>query len=117
VINAHLAAELRVEGETMPVFVWTIDHRAGPVLVHTGMIDSRPEIDGMSPTPHPVAARSTTRSPPGDRPPTLSFIATPETAGDVRRPRRDQTAFARNQSVGLETIAQTMDSKMSTLME
>jgi N-acyl homoserine lactone hydrolase len=52
-INAHLAAELLVEGERMPVFVWTIDHPAGLVLVDTGIIDLRPEIDDMSPTPHP----------------------------------------------------------------
>jgi N-acyl homoserine lactone hydrolase len=52
-INAHLAADLIVDGEQMPVFVWTIDHPAGRVLVDTGMIDSRPEIDDMSPTPHP----------------------------------------------------------------
>ena len=52
-INAHLAAELIVEGETWPVFVWTIDHPAGRVLVDTGMIDVRPEVDDMSPTPHP----------------------------------------------------------------
>jgi N-acyl homoserine lactone hydrolase len=37
----------------MPVYVWTIDHPAGRVLVDTGIIDSRPEIDDMSPTPHP----------------------------------------------------------------
>ena len=30
-IRAHLAAELLVEGEQMPVFVWTIDHPAGRV--------------------------------------------------------------------------------------
>ncbi|HXJ65403.1 MAG TPA: MBL fold metallo-hydrolase [Actinomycetota bacterium] len=53
IINAHLAADLIVEGERMPVFVWTIDHPAGRVLVDTGMIDSRPEVDDMSPTPHP----------------------------------------------------------------
>ena len=52
-IRAHLAAELLVESERMPVFVWTIDHPAGLVLVDTGMIDSRPEIEDMSPTPHP----------------------------------------------------------------
>jgi N-acyl homoserine lactone hydrolase len=52
-INAHLAADLIVEGERMPVFVWTIDHPAGLVLVDTGIIDSRPEIEDMSPTPHP----------------------------------------------------------------
>ena len=52
-INAHLAAELIVERETWPVFVWTIDHPAGRVLVDTGMIDVRPEVDDMSPTPQP----------------------------------------------------------------
>ena len=52
-INAHLAAELIVEGQKWPVFVWTIDHPAGRVLVDTGMIDLRPEVDDMSPTPHP----------------------------------------------------------------
>jgi N-acyl homoserine lactone hydrolase len=52
-INAHLAADLIVEGEVLPVYVWTIDHPAGVVLVDTGMIDSRPEVDDMSPTPHP----------------------------------------------------------------
>src|SRR5262245_3872792 len=52
-IDAHLAADLIVEGEQMPVFVWTINHPAGRVLVDTGLIDSRPEIEDMSPTPHP----------------------------------------------------------------
>jgi N-acyl homoserine lactone hydrolase len=51
-IRAHLGAELRVEGERWPVFVWTVDHPAGLVLVDTGLIDTRPEIDDMSPTPH-----------------------------------------------------------------
>jgi N-acyl homoserine lactone hydrolase len=37
----------------MPVFVWTIDHPEGRVLVDTGMIDTRPEFDDMAPTPHP----------------------------------------------------------------
>src|SRR5690242_9189428 len=52
-ITAHLAAELVVEGETWPVFVWTIDHPEGRILVDTGLIDVRPEVDDMSPTPHP----------------------------------------------------------------
>ena len=52
-IRAHLAAELLVEGERWPVFVWTIDHAAGLVLVDTGMIDSRPEVEDLGPTPHP----------------------------------------------------------------
>jgi hypothetical protein len=41
-ISAHLAADLIADGEQMPVYVWTIDHPAGRVLVDTGMIDSRP---------------------------------------------------------------------------
>jgi len=53
VITAHLGADLSVEGETLPVFVWTIDHPAGRVLVDTGLIDSRPEIEDMSPAPYP----------------------------------------------------------------
>jgi N-acyl homoserine lactone hydrolase len=53
VITAHLAAELLVDGDQFPVFVWTIDHPAGRVLVDTGMIDSRPEVEDMSPTPYP----------------------------------------------------------------
>jgi len=53
-IHAHLAAELIVEGgEQLPVYVWTIDHPAGRMLVDTGIIDSRPEIEDMSPTLHP----------------------------------------------------------------
>jgi N-acyl homoserine lactone hydrolase len=52
-ISAHLGAELVVEGETWPVFIWTIDHPSGVVLVDTGMIDSKPEVEDMSPTPHP----------------------------------------------------------------
>src|SRR4029453_2078977 len=47
-ITAHLAADLIADGEQMPVYVWTIDHPAGRVLVDTGMIDSRPEVGEMS---------------------------------------------------------------------
>jgi N-acyl homoserine lactone hydrolase len=53
VIRAHLGAELVVEGDRRPVFIWTIDHPSGLVLVDTGMIDVRPEVEDMSPTPHP----------------------------------------------------------------
>lgn len=42
-----------MEGERLPVFVWTVDHPAGLVLVDTGLIDTRSEIDDLSPTPHP----------------------------------------------------------------
>src|SRR5262245_56565497 len=37
----------------MPVYVWTFDLPAWLVLVDTGVIDTRPEIEDMSPTPHP----------------------------------------------------------------
>jgi N-acyl homoserine lactone hydrolase len=53
VIRARLGAEVLVEGETWPVFIWTIDHPTGLVLVDTGLIDSRPEVEDMRPTPHP----------------------------------------------------------------
>ena len=52
-INVYRAADLIVDDEQLPVFVWTIDHPSGRVLVDTGLIDSRPEIDDLSPTPHP----------------------------------------------------------------
>jgi len=49
-IQAHLAAEVR----GFPVFVHTIEHPDGLVLVDTGMIDSTPELDEeWQPVPHP----------------------------------------------------------------
>ena len=55
VIEAHLVAELEVEGETWPCYVHTIDHPDGLVLVDTGMIESTPEIDELwQPTIHPL---------------------------------------------------------------
>jgi len=55
VIRSHLAAEVRTERGTFPVYVHTIEHRDGLVLVDTGMIDSTPELDEeWSPTPHPL---------------------------------------------------------------
>jgi N-acyl homoserine lactone hydrolase len=53
VIRAHLGAEVLVDGQHWPVLVWTIDHPSGLVLVDTGMIDTRPEVEDMSPIPHP----------------------------------------------------------------
>jgi N-acyl homoserine lactone hydrolase len=50
VIAAHLGAEVK----GFPVFVYTIDHPDGLVLVDTGMIDSTPELDAeYEPVPHP----------------------------------------------------------------
>jgi N-acyl homoserine lactone hydrolase len=56
VIEAHLAATVQAFGGTLPVFVHTIDHADGLVLVDTGMIDSTPELDeewGPDPKPLP----------------------------------------------------------------
>ena len=54
VIQAHLAATVESNGRTLPVFVHTIDHADGLVLVDTGMIDSTPELDeAWEPVPHP----------------------------------------------------------------
>jgi N-acyl homoserine lactone hydrolase len=52
-ITPLLVAELLVEGEPWPVYAHLIEHPDGRVLVDTGLIDSRPEIEDMSPTPHP----------------------------------------------------------------
>src|SRR5262249_53915881 len=40
----HLV-DVVVEGETWPVFVWTIGGPEGTILVDTGMIDSTPALD------------------------------------------------------------------------
>lgn len=41
-------------GERVPVYVWTIEHPAGLVLVDTGMIDSHPEVEAdWHPRPYP----------------------------------------------------------------
>jgi N-acyl homoserine lactone hydrolase len=54
-IEAHLAATVEAHGATMPVYVHTIDHREGLVLVDTGMIDSTPELDeAWAPTAYPL---------------------------------------------------------------
>jgi N-acyl homoserine lactone hydrolase len=54
-IEAHLAATVESDGRTLPVFVHTIEHPDGLVLVDTGMIDSTPELDAeWGPTPHPL---------------------------------------------------------------
>jgi N-acyl homoserine lactone hydrolase len=44
-IRAHLAATLTPDASTHRVFVHTIEHPEGLVLVDTGMIDSTPELD------------------------------------------------------------------------
>jgi N-acyl homoserine lactone hydrolase len=55
VIQAHLAAEVKAFGGMLPVYVHTIEHPDGLVLVDTGMIDSLPELDAeWGPVPHPL---------------------------------------------------------------
>ena len=54
-IQAHLAAEVKAFGRMFPVYVHTIEHAEGLVLVDTGMIDSRPELDEtFAPVPRPL---------------------------------------------------------------
>ncbi len=54
-IQAHLAAEVRAGDGLAPVYVYTIEHPAGLVLVDTGMIDSLPELDQeWGPVLHPL---------------------------------------------------------------
>src|SRR5712691_6771475 len=55
VIQAHLAAEVKAFGRMFPVYVYAIEHPDGLVLVDTGMIDSRPDLDeAFAPVPHPL---------------------------------------------------------------
>jgi|SRR5579884_1647688 len=63
-IGTHLAGEVVVGGETWPVFVHTLDHPDGFVLVDTGLIDSTPELDAewetvAHPLPDELVARVT----------------------------------------------------------
>jgi N-acyl homoserine lactone hydrolase len=54
-VEAHLAATVSPDGKALPVFVHTIDHPDGLVLVDTGMIDSTPALDEeWHPTPRPL---------------------------------------------------------------
>jgi N-acyl homoserine lactone hydrolase len=54
-VEAHLAATVSPEGKVLPVFVHTIEHPEGLVLVDTGMIDSTPDLDEeWHPTPYPL---------------------------------------------------------------
>lgn len=61
-IQAHLAAEVSSNGGLYPVFVHTIEHPDGLVLVDTGMIDSFPELDAeWGPVPHLLPAELVAR--------------------------------------------------------
>ena len=55
-IRSHLAATVK----GFPVYVHTIEHEDGRVLVDTGMIDSTPELDEeWEPVPMPDLVRDT----------------------------------------------------------
>jgi N-acyl homoserine lactone hydrolase len=56
-IRPLLAADVLAYGERVPVYVWTIEHPDGLVLVDTGMIDSHPEVEEeWRPRPYPLPA-------------------------------------------------------------
>ncbi len=52
-IRPLLAAEVVSGGRLVPVFVHTIEHPDGLVLVDTGMIDTHPAVADWDPRPHP----------------------------------------------------------------
>jgi N-acyl homoserine lactone hydrolase len=45
VITAHLVADVEVDGDRWPVYVHTIDHPSGRILVDTGMVESHPDVE------------------------------------------------------------------------
>jgi N-acyl homoserine lactone hydrolase len=53
-ITPILVAELRAEGERMPVYVHVIDHADARVLVDTGLTDLHPLVADMDPLLHPL---------------------------------------------------------------
>ena len=61
-IEAHLAATVTPDETPFPVYVHTIEHPDGLVLVDTGMIDSIPELDEeWHPTPYPLPSELVVR--------------------------------------------------------
>ena len=55
-IRPLLAADVAVDGARVPVFVHTVEHPDGLVLVDTGMIDTHPALAEWEPRPHPLPA-------------------------------------------------------------
>jgi N-acyl homoserine lactone hydrolase len=45
VITAHLVADVEVDGSRWPVYVHTIEHPDGRILVDTGMVESHPDVE------------------------------------------------------------------------
>ena len=50
-----LAADVLAYGARWPVYVWTIDHPDGLVLVDTGMVETRPALAEWEPRCYPLA--------------------------------------------------------------
>jgi len=53
-IAAHLAADVLSGGARVPVFVHTVEHPDGLVLVDTGLLDTHPAVAGWDARPHPL---------------------------------------------------------------
>jgi N-acyl homoserine lactone hydrolase len=60
-IGVHVGGDVRSGGERWPVYVHTIDHPDGLVLVDTGMIDTVPELADWDPRPQPLPAELVAR--------------------------------------------------------
>ena len=54
-VTPILVADLRIEGEVMPVYVHLIDHPDGRVLVDTGMTELHRLLDDMDPRLYPLS--------------------------------------------------------------
>ena len=55
-IRPLLAADVVSDGARVPVFVHTIEHPDGLVLVDTGMLDTHPNVADWQARPHPLPA-------------------------------------------------------------
>ena len=53
-IRAVLAADVLAYGERWPVYVWTVEHPQGLVLVDTGMIEPHPAVAEWDPRCYPL---------------------------------------------------------------
>ena len=57
-ITPVLAAELRADGNLMPVYVHVIDHADARVLVDTGLTELHPAVADLDPRPIPLSTHS-----------------------------------------------------------
>ena len=53
-ISAVLAADVLFDGRRVPVFVHTVEHPDGLVLVDSGLLEAHPAVAGWDPRPHPL---------------------------------------------------------------